>query len=249
MEPWRETQGYMIKTDDDVVLNYPSEQEEGIAVALISQEKETPNHWTTPISTGENMSVLVTTVSDSRVNAGDQIAAFSPDGRIAGVGMVDVEGRCGLAVWGDDNSTDEIDGLRKGEAFELRLWNAEKEAVLDVFPGIVMNGKGLVYETDAFTVLNATVETPIPDDFYLSEAYPNPFNAVTRLTYGLPEASHVIINVFDVTGRLVTTLVNGNKSSGHHTVVWESGNANSGIFLMKMESAGFSDVRKVALIR
>jgi len=46
---------------------------------------------------------------------------------------------------------------------------------------------GLVYKTNALMVLDATVETPIPYDYYLSEAYPNPFNAVTRLTYGLPE--------------------------------------------------------------
>jgi len=249
MEPWRETQGYMIKTDDDVVLNYPPEQEEGIAVALISQEKETPNHWTTPISTGENMSMLVTTVTGVDFKEGDLIAAFSYDNRLVGVGTVNVAGRCGLAVWGDDPTTEMKDGLVKDEAFIMRLWNADNEIEVTLSAGNVHAGNGLIHETDGLVVLDLKAETILPEQFYLSHSYPNPFNAITKLSYGLPEPSQLLICVYDVAGRSVSTLVDGYQPAGHHAVVWDATETSSGVYFVVMNADDLKFVRKVMLMR
>ena len=89
----------------------------------------------------------------------------------------------------------------------------------------------------------------IPDHFYLSTNFPNPFNAVTRLSFGLPKASQVSVRVFDVTGREVATVVSGNLEAGTHTALWNAEAFTSGIYLVKMEAGNFSDTRKVMLIR
>jgi len=244
MPPWRETQGYQVKVDTDVVLNYPPEQDEGALAAVFDREYD--NHWSAPVSTGENMSILL---SSFDFTIDDQVAAFGSDGNITGVGIVDSDSRCGLAIWGDDASTEAIDGLQKGEAFELRLWNAEQETEFDLVVTSVSYGAGLVYESNDYSVLDVKVKTPIPEEFYLSEAYPNPFNSLTKLTYGLPEASLISIRVYDVSGRLMAVLVDGQQSAGHHSVVWNAQELSSGVYLVRIDAANFSTVRKVALIR
>ncbi|MDP8238228.1 MAG: DUF1573 domain-containing protein [Candidatus Hatepunaea meridiana] len=94
-----------------------------------------------------------------------------------------------------------------------------------------------------------TISDPLPSDYYLSKAYPNPFNAVTRLSFGVLEASRVIIGVHDMSGRLVARLVDAELEAGHHTAVWDVGSVPNGVYLMRMEAADFNVVRKAILMR
>jgi len=245
MPPWRETQGYQVKVDEDVVLNYPAEQQD----EEINFEEKTvrTNHWSSVRRTSENMSILVNRIKDCESG---QIAAFSSDGTIMGTGLIDTDGRCGLAVWGDDESTFEKDGLTGGESFELKLWDAEKEEEIDLEVKTNDTGKGLVFETNSFLVIDATPKAVIPDQYYLSQNFPNPFNSTTHLTYGCPENSDVLIKVIDMNGRLVQELVNYEVAAGIHTLTWEANNISAGIYLIQMEtSTGFKSVVKVMLIK
>ena len=89
----------------------------------------------------------------------------------------------------------------------------------------------------------------LPSEFSLEAAYPNPFNSMTRLAYGLPEASSVQVNVFDISGRLVANLVNGEMQAGYHTAVWNAENVSTGLYLVRMETSGFVGIRKVMLVK
>ena len=247
MPPWRETKGYQIKIngEEDIVFNYPPEQED-LAFAQAERGEE---HWTAPISTGRNMSVLVYTINGVKLEVGDQIAAMNTANEVIGVGDV-IDGRCGLAVWGDDLSTEEIEGAKDGEGFTLVLWDNDLQEVRGLNLKTVLGGEGMIYETDAFTALDVTVSAMIPDDYYLSQNFPNPFNSVTRIAFGLPEAGNVSIRVFDITGREVATLTNGNLAAGNHVAVWDAKSSAAGIYLVRMETAaGFTSVRKVMLIK
>jgi hypothetical protein len=72
---------------------------------------------------------------------------------------------------------------------------------------------------------------------------------VTRIAFGLLEASPVSIRVFDITGREVATLLSSELKAGNHTVTWNAEGFNSGLYLVKMEASNFSEVRKVTLIK
>ncbi len=250
MMPWRETQGYQVKleAEEPIVLNYPREQEEGAALAVAETFGENDSYWATPVSTGENMSILLTSVKGMNINDGDQIAAFCSSGLLVGTGKV-IDGRCGLAVWGDDQSTEVKDGLLPYEAFRLHLWNDVREVEIALETGIIIEGSGLVYETDSFVALEVTVIAAVPDAYYLSSAYPNPFNAMTRLRYDVPEASQVSIRVYDIAGRMVATLFDGEQNAGYHEAIWNSRDIATGIYLIRMESNGFYSVCKVALMK
>ncbi|MDP8228571.1 MAG: T9SS type A sorting domain-containing protein, partial [Candidatus Electryoneaceae bacterium] len=239
-------QGYQIKTSADVVLNYPEEENNNAALA---SDVSGNGHWTAPVSTGSNMSVLVSSVSGYEVGQGDQIAAFDASGRIVGVGTLDSDGRTGLAVWGNDPSTDAVEGLVDEELFDLRLWDSEREVEIGLDATVVTYGSGLTYGTDDFTVLDVSVESAVPGEFYLSSAYPNPFNAITKLTYGMPEAGYLTVSVYDISGRLVATLFDGAQIAGHHMAIWNGHGMSSGIYLIRMESSSFNSVRKVMLVK
>jgi len=89
----------------------------------------------------------------------------------------------------------------------------------------------------------------IPLEFGIVSAYPNPFNPSTTITYSLPYASNVTLEVFDLSGRKVCTLVDGYGQAGIHSVVLGGEVMTSGLYLVRFEAAGNIMIQKVALIR
>ena len=239
------TRGYQVLVEEDVDLIYPEEPEQRVAIAESDLTQPTDGHWTTPVPTGQNMSVLVTSLNDVHVAERDQIAAFSQDGRMVGVGTVDMNGHCGIAVWGDDPTTEAVDGALEGEALRFRLWDGSVERV--IVPE-VMDGD-LVYHTDGFSALRLESEPSVPVEFGISAVYPNPFNSSTRLTYGLPEAARVELIVYDLTGRVVAELIDGRKASGMHTLMWDASKQPSGVYLARLITPIGVRTVKMTLVR
>ena len=249
MPPWRPTQGYHVRVDEDVVLNYPEQQDEvAFELALADAPVCQKIHWISPTPTGENMSVLVTSVEGLKLNTGDQIAAFNSAGLMVGQGSF-CYGKVGLAVWGDDLNTEAIDGLAKDESFELRLWDADLEIELPLQVRKIHMGKALTYETDDILALDVSVKPLIPDDYFIAEPYPNPFNPSTQIVFGLPEDSHVSLKVYDIAGRLVTNLINEEYPAGTHHAIWDADRTPTGLYLIRMESKGYHSVRKAMLVK
>jgi hypothetical protein len=96
-------------------------------------------------------------------------------------------------------------------------------------------------------------DTPITT-YGLVQNYPNPFNPSTTINYQIPRAGHVDLSIYDVSGRLIKTLVNGDRSEGLHTVTWD-GKDNmgvsvaSGIYFYKMKSGQFVETKRMVLLR
>ncbi|NQU04989.1 MAG: T9SS type A sorting domain-containing protein [Calditrichaeota bacterium] len=241
--------GYQILVDEDVVLTYPEEwQGEAALISVFDSHRTLEKHWTPPVSTSENMSVLITSVNGYLINDGDQIAAFN-DEQLVGTGSFK-NGKCGFAVWGDDKHTgDVVEGLKSEQSFDLKLWDADRGIIVDLEVTALKYGDGLTYKTDGFTVLDMKVVEALPEEFSLSQNYPNPFNSATRLAYDLPEAANVTISVFDVGGRSITNLVNRKHNAGRYTVVWNADNISSGIYVIRMTADDYTAVRKVMLVR
>jgi len=85
--------------------------------------------------------------------------------------------------------------------------------------------------------------------FNLYQNYPNPFNPTTNINYSLSKNSEVVIKVFDYLGREVATLVNSEKESGNHTVQFNAKGLSSGIYFYSIKADGFSEVKKMHLIK
>ena len=97
-------------------------------------------------------------------------------------------------------------------------------------------------------------EAIIPDQLSLSQNYPNPFNPATTVRFGLPVASPVRLEIFDVLGRSVQTLVDGSLDAGFHEIVWDSRNRSgnevaTGIYFYRLRTSEGTIVKRMLLLK
>jgi len=83
----------------------------------------------------------------------------------------------------------------------------------------------------------------------LSQNYPNPFNPVTKISFDIPKQSFVILKIYDMLGREVETLVNDVKAPGYYVVDFNGSELSSGVYFYRFQSAGFTDIKRMLLIR
>ncbi|MBN8704249.1 MAG: fibronectin type III domain-containing protein [Bacteroidetes bacterium] len=94
-----------------------------------------------------------------------------------------------------------------------------------------------------------TLSTSTPSDFKLIGNYPNPFNPATKISYQLPVSSEVNLQVYDVTGRIISTLVNGKKEAGVHEVSFDATGLSSGLYFYRISAGSFSAVKPMMLVK
>ena len=89
----------------------------------------------------------------------------------------------------------------------------------------------------------------LPGRFALLPNYPNPFNPETRISYSLPVDCQVNLEVYNITGERVATLVNQRQRAGYHTVTWDASGMASGIYLCRIKTGGFTKTQKMVLLK
>jgi hypothetical protein len=85
--------------------------------------------------------------------------------------------------------------------------------------------------------------------FSLNQNYPNPFNPSTLINFDLPVAGYARVVIYDLMGRSVQTLVDGPLSAGSHQVTFDAGRLASGVYLYRLETAGFTATQKMILVK
>jgi len=88
-----------------------------------------------------------------------------------------------------------------------------------------------------------------PDEFRLFQNYPNPFNAVTSIRYAIKNNGHVYIAVYNIRGQIIATLVDYEQAAGTYSVNWDASELSSGIYFYQLKTEGFSEVKKLMLMK
>ena len=99
---------------------------------------------------------------------------------------------------------------------------------------------------------NALISKPqkiVPIDFVLEPVYPNPFNPSARIRFDIPEVSRVELSVFDITGGLVETLLNGKMTPGSHEYTWQPQGLSTGVYFLRLTTANEIFTQKVTYVR
>lgn len=91
--------------------------------------------------------------------------------------------------------------------------------------------------------------TSLPRDFMLHQNYPNPFNPIAEISFSIPEAADVRLDIFNVMGQQVTTLVNWRCEAGDHAVTWDAAGVSSGIYFYRLQANEFAATKKMVLLR
>ncbi|MBT3231443.1 MAG: T9SS type A sorting domain-containing protein [Calditrichaeota bacterium] len=227
-------QGYLIKMNEAAELVYIAEEE----LAGQSSPYLTPRILPVHPNTGENMSLLV--LSD--VPEGE-IGVYT-NGNLVGSGVVQY-GKCGIAVWGDDQATSQIDGALQGEVYSISLHDGNSLKNVN-FEAIHGDNR---YVSDGFDVIYIMDVNASPNQFGIVDVYPNPFNSNTSITYNLPEAAIVEVALFDIAGRQVSGLMLNYVQAGQHTFTLDGSDLSGGVYVLQLQANERAFKHKLTLIK
>ena len=219
-----------------------------------------PTHFAFTSNTGNNATVGIPLSANPNVDGtplsnGDEIGAFTPAGLCVGA-IVWNTASAALTVWGDNDQTSTIDGIRAGEQIHYRIWehvaNREDSNVTATYS----QGDGL-YATDKVFVLSSLkgtltavqTTTPTPTSYSLFQNYPNPFNPSTMISYNLPKRAHVMLTVYDVLGREVRVVVNIVEQPGGYEVNFNASDLPSGVYFYRLTAGSFVATKKLLLLK
>ena len=137
------------------------------------------------------------------------------------------------------------DRMSSGQ-FGLFSFKQDSNGVAGYFDNVVVNSLVSSVEDNS--------EISLPDGFSLEQNYPNPFNPETKISYKLTNSAYISLNVYDLLGREIKTLVSKDQTAGSYTVSWdgkdESGNiVPSGIYLYTLKAGSFTESKKMILMK
>jgi hypothetical protein len=144
-----------------------------------------------------------------------------------------------VAVLIDNVTTGTRSNVYNGTAWSGRTYNFVLRAIVTTASGV-----------------NSVEQGPVgvPIAFDLEQNYPNPFNPSTRISYTIGERGLVTLEIFDLLGREVATLVNESQAAGSYQIVWNGRNSGnlpvtSGVYFCRLRSGGFSKTNRMVLLK
>ncbi|MBP9005304.1 MAG: T9SS type A sorting domain-containing protein [Candidatus Marinimicrobia bacterium] len=112
----------------------------------------------------------------------------------------------------------------------------------------VLNKANSLYKYKRFSAITEFFKK-LPDCYKLCHNYPNPFNSSTNIKYSIPSKSPVKIQVIDVNGNLLETLVDRSHEPGNYQITWDASGFSSGIYFYRIQAGDFIEARKCLLIK
>lgn len=161
-----------------------------------------------------------------------------------------------------DRHTGQSVDLRESEAYGFRLEPAGADepstlssANLHEAPRVQPVGiekkatARFMLEITPATTHEGGAQATVPETFSLHQNYPNPFNPGTRIEYELADRADVRLDVFNIQGQRVATLVNKQQGAGRHSTYFDASRLASGVYLYRLQSGNLSQVRRMTLVR
>jgi len=204
------------------------------------------------VPTGISYPIIITDISGD-VSVGDELVAYA-DGQIVGATRIaDLSAPVVISAWGGYHEFGiNLEGYDVGDEIDLRLYSNETGEEMKVEMSLDNTEYGIgVLSQGSVEVMDMLA---VPEEYNLTQNYPNPFNPTTTISFSIPSEGHVQVNVYDITGRLITGLVDGNLSEGYHDVVWDGtdmfgSNVSAGLYIYSLQAEGVSLTRKMVLMK
>jgi len=112
----------------------------------------------------------------------------------------------------------------------------------------VTSGGGIAMYNETLIGITSN-QNEIPSDYSLLQNYPNPFNPTTNIRFNLPKSGVVTLKVYNILGKEVATLVNGNLNAGSYTFNWDANGYASGVYFYRLQSGNFVETKKMILVK
>jgi hypothetical protein len=253
-------EGYRIFALENVSLVYPNTSQNSIALSTsqvgdlqklssITSERYKSNR----INTGINAILFVE--SDSFID-GDEIAIWSESNNLLGSGIAN-GGKVAITVWGKNEIIpDQEFGALPNEKLRLTFWSAADEREYElIVDRLSIVGKGIQDNTDlrfhanTINLLQVSIEDEIPMRYSLVQNFPNPFNPSTTIRYNIPREEKVKLEVYNLLGQKVETLVDDVHQAGSYEIIFKADHLASGVYFYRLSAGNFSEVMRMILLR
>jgi len=109
--------------------------------------------------------------------------------------------------------------------------------------------RGVAVLTVETSVTDLDETKSLPTDFVLNQNYPNPFNPTTTISFSIPSSAFTSLKVYDILGNEIATLLSEEKSAGEHNVLFDASALTSGVYLFRLNSGNFTEIKKMILLR
>ena len=229
-----------------------------IAVVVLSQnmfaERNELVHFPDPRHTEHNMSVLIRSLGGIDISPGSELGCVTTAGYVAGAINLDDDqnGQWGMAVWGDDLATENVDGFEVDEDLRFIYWDAEHDWELDLDITIAQGND--FYQINGFLVIDAIVSAPeiepvTPISFGITELFPNPFNNTLKIKFSLLTAGHTEIDIQDILGKNILSVFSGSTSRGVYQLNFRNQILPSGSYFVALKQNDLISKQKVVLLK
>ncbi len=149
---------------------------------------------------------------------------------------------------------------QNGQAARIGIFDLQGSTVIPAGSRLLVRVPGEFEITDALvsdlehnalipTILPAAKRSNLPAEFSLGQNYPNPFNPITEISFGLPDAADVKLDIYNLMGQKVATLIDDRREAGHHVVQWDGSQVASGIYLYRLKAGSFTETKKMLLLK
>jgi hypothetical protein len=236
--------GYWIKSISGTVLAYPGWGRVPFTVPDRQATLPLPKTTVTPTSNWISVYGKGLTIDDRQVADGALFEFVGKNGTVCGEGRYTGGLLKFTPVYARDGQTEATVGYpAPGEQVTIRVDG------VPVQPLLTMTGEGDRVQLPALKTGGL-----VPETYALEQNYPNPFNPTTQIGFSLPEAGHVTVEIFNIMGQRVTTLVDEWREAGSHVAVWngladDGSRVSSGVYLYRLSSGSFVETKKMMLLK
>lgn len=137
------------------------------------------------------------------------------------------------------------------EGFHLFYQENEKTEMVELDYGFVFAADMISgdFQNPVLLTISQTNVDDVPQYTNRLSVFPNPFNPETNIHYELAETGNVLLEIYNIKGQKMTTLLNEEKEAGKHSLTWNAENLGSGIYLLRYETPALKEVRKLILLK
>ena len=155
------------------------------------------------------------------------------------------DGICDLPVMGDDNDFYSEGYIQAGEVPSFKLYHSDTGELEDLHGTIDGFSNNELFFVDGLN----TDDIILPTQVTLNNAYPNPFNPVTNITFSIPTSMNVELNVLDIQGRVVESIMSGVQEEGEHHAILNGEDLSSGVYFIQLLTSQGAQYSKVILLK
>jgi hypothetical protein len=111
------------------------------------------------------------------------------------------------------------------------------------------DGRAMKFTTGSTYTTGVKNISMVPEDFSLSQSYPNPFNASATIEFSLPASENVKLDIFNLLGQKVENLIDSRMDAGIHKVIWNAENQSSGMYFYRLTAGEFEKTKRMTLLK